>query len=707
MLDFTKNNVNIPVICKLSANWPDAVKSAAKCLEHGADGICAIDSIGPTLKIDINKARPVVMSADGYGWMSGAAIKPISMRINSEIARNHPELRNLYGSGGCMSAEDAIEYLMIGCGNVGVCSVGILKDIDYIETMCYDLSKTLRKLGYNSIQEVVRAALPNFPTKEVISTLNFDYKPYFAPCQETCPAGVNVPQYVESVKKGHYLDAYNIVSNANPFPAVCGRVCDHPCEAKCRRGETDDPIQIRLLKRTAADKTYEACGDNLPLPQMEPQNGKKVAVVGAGPAGLSAAYYLSKKGYGVKVLESLPVAGGMLAVGIPEYRLPKDILQKEVRRIERMGVNIQTGVKVGKDITLSDLRSQGFDSILIAVGAHGGSALNIPGSNLAISGIKFLQDVNLHTAGSLHSKKVVVVGGGNVAMDAARSALRIGSKDVTIVYRRTKAEMPAYLEEINEAEKEGIKFLFLASPSKIESDKFYYEPMKLGEKDASGRRKPVPSGEPVVGIDADTVIIATEQKVDADFIPELNECTNYKYKTVENDVFVAGDCFTGPASVIGAIAAGRDAASEIDKTLGGNGKVMNTEKEKSLRLSKIENDHTSRKLPESIDVENRIPGFKEVELGLKEEDSRVEAARCLQCGCTNCGKCVAVCPYDARKLEFPIMTVDKDACRSCGCCISVCPSGALTSIVAEQTMEDKAREKFSADFFAKFASAGH
>ncbi|MDF2672520.1 MAG: dihydroorotate dehydrogenase family protein [Clostridiales bacterium] len=707
MLDFTKNHVNIPVICKLSGNWPNAVSSATKCLEHGADGIAAIDSVGPTLKINIKEARPEVMSADGYGWMSGAAIKPISLRINSEIARNHPELKHLYGSGGCMSAEDAIEFLMAGCNNVGVCTVGILNDIDYIETMCYDLSRTLKRLGYNSLQDVIGVALPNFPKKERISKLIFDYKPNYAPCQDICPAGVNVPQYIESVRKGQYLDAYNIVSNTNPFPAVCGRVCDHPCEAQCRRGEMDEPIQIRLLKRTAADKTYEACGDNLPLPQMEPQNGKKVAVVGAGPAGLSAAYYLSKKGYKVEVLESNPVAGGMLAVGIPEYRLPKDILQKEIKRVERMGVNIRTGVNVGKDVTLGDLRSQGFDSILIAVGAQGGSSLNIPGSDLAVSGIQFLKDVNLHTSGSLHGKKVVIVGGGNVAMDAARSALRIGSNDVTVAYRRTKAEMPAYPEEIVEAEKEGIKFLFLASPNKIEAGKFYYEPMKLGEKDASGRRKPVPSGEPVAQVDADMVISATEQKVEADFMPQINSCTNYKYKTVENDVFVAGDCLTGPASVIGAIAAGRDAASEIDKNLSGNGKVVDSEKERSLRLSIIQNESTPRKSSEFIDLKDRVPGFKEVELGLNEADCREEAGRCLKCGCINCGKCVAVCAYDARKLEFPIMTVDQDACRSCGCCVSVCPTGALTSIVAEQTMEDMAREKASADFFAEFASAGH
>jgi dihydroorotate dehydrogenase (fumarate) len=247
MLDFTLAHVKIPVICKLSGNWPDTVGTALKCLEHGAHGICAIDSIGPTLKIDIEHARPEMMGAGGYGWMSGEAMRPISMRINSEIARKAPAgFKNLYGSGGCFGARDAMEFLMVGCSGVGVCSVGILRDVEYIEEMCYDLSKLMAKMDYKDIESVRGAALGNFPTKDVVSKLKFSYEPYKAPCQEACPAGVNVPQYIEEVRKGRYVDAYNTVSVSNPFPSVCGRVCDHPCEAQCARGETDDALQIRL-----------------------------------------------------------------------------------------------------------------------------------------------------------------------------------------------------------------------------------------------------------------------------------------------------------------------------------------------------------------------------------------------------------------------------------------------------------------------------
>lgn len=704
MLDFTKEHVNIPVICKLSANWPDTVGTARKCLEHGADGLCANDSMGPTLKIDIEHARPEMMGSGGTGWVSGEAVRPFSLRINHEIIKEHPDFKNLYGSGGVMEAEHAIEYLMVGASAVGVCSVGILRDIDYVEQMCYDLSNKLQKLGYNSIEDVRCAANGNFPEKDIVTRLGFNYQPFYAPCQEACPAGVNVPQYIDEVRKGHYLEAYNTISVDNPFPSICGRVCDHPCEAQCRRGETDEPINIRLLKRTAADKTAEACGDDLPIPLIKPANGKKVAIAGAGPAGLSAAYYLAKQGYEVKVFEALPIAGGMLAVGIPDYRLPKRVLYSEVKRVERMGVTIQTGVKVGEDITIAELREQGYDAILLTVGAHGDPTVDMPGADKAVSGIKFLRDVNLNQAASLNGKKVVIVGGGNVAVDAARSAKRLGAEDVTIAYRRTREEMPAYSYEVEEAENEGVNLLFLAAPAAVSDGKFEYQPMKLGDKDASGRRKPVPTGEANVAVDADLVILATGQKIVSGLIPAKNDCDNFKYKTVENDVFYAGDCYTGAKSVITAIAGGRDAASEIDITLGGDGNVKDPATKRSLRLEPIAKDHTARKEAKTLCGDCSKCGFTECELGLSEDDARVEAGRCMKCGCINCGRCVAVCSYDARKLDFPIMTVDEDECRSCGACVSICPTGALTAFVKPQSEEDAEREKESIAFYAKYVN---
>jgi len=684
MLETTLKQVKIPVLCKLSGNWPDPVSTAKKCLEMGAAGITAIDSIGPTLKIDIKNARPEMMGPGGTGWLSGGAIRPIALRINSEIARNG--CPNLVGTGGVTCAEDAVEYLMVGCNAIGVHSIAVLKGVEYFEKLCRDLAILLEQLGYKDIPSVRGVALPNFPTQGVVAELEFNYEPDYAPCQQACPAGVDVPLYLDQIRKGQYIEAYKTVSVANPFPAICGRVCDHPCEGKCRRAKVDDALQIRLLKRAAADRTFASCGDELPIPEIAPSNGKKVAIVGAGPAGLSAAYYLAKKGYSVKVFEALPIAGGMLAVGIPDYRLPKDPMNKEIARLEKMGVEIRTGVKVGLDVTMDELKKS-YDSVLIAVGAHGDSKLGIVGEDLpgVIPGVTFLRDVNLGRAGGFHGKKVVVVGGGNVAIDAARSAVRLGAEEVIVVYRRTEAEMPAYAEEVAHAKQEGVKFTFLAGPNKIEANgsslKFFYDPMTLGEADASGRRKPVKSGEPAVAIDADYVIVAVGQVVDAAFMPGVKDAA--KGLSAEAGVFVAGDCATGPASVIKAIAAGREAAASIDQYLGGDGKVMDSYTAKRSRAVDITiaDGGTKRAEAKFLSLEKSVPGFAEVELGLDEKEAEDEANRCLHCGCTNCQRCVAACSYKARTLNFPIMTVDKNLCRHCGACVSVCPTGALTAKV--------------------------
>jgi len=691
MLQATKERVSIPVICKLSGNWPDPVATAQRCMENGADAISAIDSLGPTLKIDIEHARPEMMSGDGYGWLSGSAMRPVSMRVVSEIARNGCD--NLVGIGGITRAEDAIEYLMAGAQALGVCSSAIIRGIEHFTKLCHDTSILLDQLGYSNLPAVKGVALPNFPTEERKAKLEFTYQPYYAKCQEACPAGVDVPMYLDMVRKGNYVSAYETISLTNPFPGICGRVCDHPCEGQCRRALFDDPLQIRLIKRMAADKTYESFGNELPLPEMLPKKDKKVAVVGAGPAGLTSAYYLARVGYDVTIFESLPVAGGMLAVGIPEFRLPKHILKMEVDRVQRMGVKIRTGVDVGKDITLEQMREQGFERILIATGAHGDPNISISGMDKegVVSGVGFLRDVALGRFTSLHGRKVAVIGGGNAAVDAARSALRLGAEEVNLVYRRRKEDMPAYDEEIEEAEKEGVHYTFLAGPDRIEGDgkasAFYYQPMELGELDDSGRRRPVPSGAPSEKVEADFVVIATGQKVDTDFLPKVvDQDTGL---TEEKGVYAAGDCTADTASVIEAIGAGRRSATAIDASLGGNGKVVQEQSESRSYFIEVSDEGTSREPSPVVPIQERFPGFKEVELGLEEDAARREANRCMHCGCINCMRCVAVCAYNARSLDFPNMSVDRELCRNCGACVSVCPTGALTARVVDELAEEK------------------
>jgi NADPH-dependent glutamate synthase beta subunit-like oxidoreductase/dihydroorotate dehydrogenase len=689
MLQAAKARVSIPVICKLSGNWPDPVGTARKCLELGADAISAIDSIGPTLKIDIKHARPEMNSDDGYGWMSGAAMRPIAMRIVSEIARGG--CTQLVGIGGIGKAEDAVEYLMAGAQALGICSSLIIRGMDYLTRLCHDLSMLLDQLGYKSLAEVKGVALPNFPKAERLAKLEFKYEPYYASCQQACPAGVDVPLYLDMVRKGNYVEAYQTISVTNPFPGICGRVCDHPCEGKCRRSLFDDPLQIRLIKRLAADKTYESFGSKLPLPEMLPRNGRKVAIVGAGPAGLTAAYYLARVGYSVRMFEQLPLAGGMLAVGIPDFRLPKDILRLEVDRVQRMGVEIRTGVTIGKDFTLADLKGQGFERILITTGAHGDPRIDLPGKDLdgVLSGIRFLRDVALGRFTSLHGKRVAVIGGGNAAVDAARSALRIGASSVTLLYRRQREDMPAYAEEIVEAGNEGVQFVFLAGPHSITGNgsvaAFHYTPMRLGEIDESGRRRPIPSGEPARSVAVDVVVIATGQQVDTAFLPALAD--KESGKTREEFVYAAGDCTNTTASVIEAIAAGRRSAEAIHRSLGGAGSVVQQHDVQRSYFIAVSDVGTGRVPTPMMPVAERLPGFGEVETGLTEDAARREAERCLHCGCINCGRCVAVCAYRARTLEFPIMTVDRDLCRNCGACVSVCPTNALTATVVDELAE--------------------
>jgi NADH-quinone oxidoreductase subunit F len=546
-------------------------------------------------------------------------------------------------------------------------------------------------LGYKSLAEVKGAALGNFPTAERVAKLEFSYEAYHATCQQACPAGVDVPLYLDMVRKGNYVAAYETISVTNPFPGICGRVCDHPCEGKCKRSLLDDPVQIRLIKRLAADKTYESFGNKLPLPEMLSRNGRKVAIVGAGPAGLSAAFYLARMGYEVKVFESLPVAGGMLAVGIPEFRLPKNILKAEVDRVQRMGVEIRTGITVGKDISIAELKAQGYERVLIATGAHGDPALSLPGMDKdgVVSGVRFLRDVALGRFTGLHGKRVAVVGGGNAAVDAARSALRIGAREVTLLYRRQREDMPAYKEEIAEAENEGVRYIFLAGPDSILGNgkvtAFNYKPMKLGALDASGRPRPEASGEPVVGVPVDFVILATGQQVDTPFMPPMVD--RQSGKTREEGIYAAGDCTSADPSVIEAIAAGRRSAEAIHHSLGGSGSVLEQKSVHRSYFVEVSDTGTASEKSPMIAVSERLPGFAEVETGLSEDAARREAARCLHCGCINCRRCVAVCPYGARTLEFPIMSVDRDLCRNCGACVSVCPTAALTATVVDELAE--------------------
>ncbi len=501
------------------------------------------------------------------------------------------------------------------------------------------------------------------------------------PCRLGCPARVNVQGYVALIAQGRYKEAIDLIREVNPLPAVCGYVCPHPCEEECNRREIDDPIAIAALKRFAADNVDydDADADAETEDATKVEREEKIAIIGSGPAGLTTAYYLAKSGYQVRIFDKLPVPGGMLAAGIPEYRLPRDILKKEIEYIKREGgeIEIETGVEIDKDGF--ETLNRDYNAIFISIGADKSRALGIGGESLkgVVHGFEFLRELNLGNNVE-PGKKVAVVGGGDVAIDAARCALRLGS-DVTIVYRRSREEMPARDEEIADAEDEGVKITYLTNPSRIIGDDKVQSMecvrMELGEQDESGRRRPVPVEGSEFILDVDTVILAVGQQSALGFLEGSGIEIDGNWIKVDRNgrtnvecVFAAGDAVTGPATVIDAIAGGKKAAEAIDSYLRGAPLPESEDEEKEkigiedikARIPGLEKKE--RRKIAKIPIERRRDSFEVVELGFTEEDAIEEAKRCLRCGiCADCRLCETVCEAEAINHEMKEEFFDIDA----------------------------------------------
>lgn len=473
------------------------------------------------------------------------------------------------------------------------------------------------------------------------------------PCQNKCPAGLDVPSYVALIAHGRFTEALELIRRDNPFPSVCGRVCTHPCEGECRRSETDTPVAIQTLKRFVAD--YEFKHKKTAIPKVAEKRKEKVAVIGSGPAGMTVAHDLALWGYNVTVFEALDRPGGMLVAGIPAYRLPRDIIQAEIDAICALGVKLKLNTPVGTDLTIDGLKSKGYDAVFIGVGAHKGLKLNIPGEDEFkgfLDCITFLRRVNIENDMTKPGEKVIIIGGGNAAMDAARTAVRLGCSEVNIVYRRSRAEMPADESEIARAEEEGVKINYLAAPVRILGDNGNVSGMEcirteLGEPDESGRRRPVPIKGSEFQIEADVIIPAISQEVDLSFLPKDHKFKISKWnllvvddQTLETNVpgvFAGGDAVSGPATVIDAIAAGRRAAVSIDNYLCKGEEARQYPiprsymKVERIVLSDEEMERLKRpKMPE-LEKDKRVGNFNEVELGFTEEMAMEEAKRCLRC----------------------------------------------------------------------------
>lgn len=458
------------------------------------------------------------------------------------------------------------------------------------------------------------------------------------PCVSLCPAHVDIPGYIALVGEGRYADAIRLIRKDNPFPTTCGFICEHPCEARCRRNMVDDAVNIRGLKRMAADYAGK-----VPPPKCAKSTGKRIAVVGGGPGGLSSAYFLQLMGHQVTVFEMLPELGGMLRYGIPNYRLPKDRLDDDINAILETGVEVKYGMRIGEDITIQNLRDE-YDAVLITIGASTDKKLGIEGENAdgVVSAVKLLRDVGKHEGPDLTGQNVAVIGGGNVSMDAVRTAIRLGAKKVSIVYRRRVADMTALPDEIEGAVAEGVEVQTLKAPSRIELDEnghvkgLYVTPQMISSI-KNGRASVKPTGEEDLFIPCTTLVVAIGQDIEFQHFEEAGvpvergRIMSEKNAGFENipGVFAGGDCATGPASVIKAIAAAKVVAANIDEYLGFHHIISADVEIPAARLD----DRTpcGRVNMTEREVCDRVCDFEGVENCMTEQEAKQEASRCLRC----------------------------------------------------------------------------
>ena len=460
------------------------------------------------------------------------------------------------------------------------------------------------------------------------------------PCVALCPAGVDIPGYIALINAGRYDDAVRLVRKDNPFPTACAYICEHPCEARCRRNMVDDPVNIRGLKRYAVDHA----GD-VPQPSCAPSTGKTVAVVGGGPGGLSAAYYLSLMGHKVTVYEKQKLLGGMLRYGIPSYRFPREKLDAEIASILSLGIEVKTEVDVGTDPSLDDLRRQ-YDCLYLSIGAHTDKKTGIPGedSHGVVSAVELLRHIGDEEMPDFTGKNVAVIGGGNVAMDVTRSAIRLGSKKVSCVYRRRQADMTAQQEEVEGAIAEGAEILTLQAPLRIEANEagnvaaLWTQPQVIGEVDAMGRPRPTTADVEPKRIPADLIIVAIGQGIETHGFEQIGvkiqrggtllADASTQLPDVEG-VFAGGDCVTGPATVIRAIAAGKAAAANIDVYLGFNHEI---EADISIPTPDLSDLRPRGRINTTVrDASERKHDFQCIECGFTGEEAEKESSRCLRC----------------------------------------------------------------------------
>jgi NADH-quinone oxidoreductase subunit F len=698
----TINNVktlaSVPVIIGRGADWFTSIGTEKS---KGTAIFALTGKIANSGLVEVPMGTPLshIIYEIGGGILRGKQLKAVqtggpsggcipARLIDSPVEyETLAKLGSIMGSGGMVVLDEATCMVEIAryflsftqaesCGKCSPCRLGTRQMLEILTRItqgkgCEGDIDTLLTLA-STVKECSLCGLGQTAPNPLLSTINYFRDEYdmhirekrcpaavcdalmISPCQHTCPVGINIPKYVAHIAAGEYLKAVETIRERNPFPSICGRICHHPCEFRCRRGELDEPVAIRELKRFAADWYFEhVAEDPKPLPLTKTQ---RVAVVGAGPTGLSCAYFLAKTGYPVTVFEALPIGGGMLSVAIPEFRLPREVIQREINYIAKLGVDIRYNTPINVNFTVENLMRSGFGSVFVAAGAQRSQRIGIPGELEDIAGfyygLRFLRDVRLGRQARV-GRRVAILGGGNVALDAARTALRLGAEEVNIYYRRSREEMPVTEVEYDQAMAEGVQVNFLVSPTRIVSENWQVTGlqcirMSLGQPDESGRRRPVPITGSEFFVETDTAIAAVGQAPDLSFLPPDSALERTSLETLVVDgntlstnvkgIFAGGDFVTGPGMVIEAIAAGRRAALAIDKYLKGDtSRVeiydLRTGVIGELPIQEVEEswEVQPRVRVSTLSVARRKTSFAEVELRFSEKRARQEAKRCLRC----------------------------------------------------------------------------
>ena len=689
--------VSIPIIVKISPMLTNPGNVVAELEKIGVQGGTIFNRM-TAIEIDVEQEKPVLHG--GYAGHGGPWAIHYPLRWISQIA---PQTKlDIAGSGGVATGEDVVKYLLAGATVVQTCTAVVLRGYEVLEELRAGLERWMEGKGYRRLAEFRgKICAKILDTEEVDrrhTLIARVQRPESPPCEHACPVGTSVQGYISHIAHGRFREALRLAKERNPFPAVCGRVCHAPCEGQCTRAEVDDPLAIRELKRFVADLELK-----LPRrPTIAPPTSRteKVAIVGGGPAGLTAARELRLMGYPVTVFEALPELGGMMVAGIPPFRLPREVIRAEIQDIVDLGVEVRLNTRVGRDVQLGELEAQGFRAILLATGAHRPVSLDIPGVYLphVLHGVEFLRRVNLEQPPKL-SGRVAVIGGGDVAFDAARCAVRCGAEEVTIYYRRSAVEMPASPGALEEAEEEGVAVHYLCAPTEIASGTLRLVRMRLGEPDELGRARPIPVRGSEFEVPADWVILAIGQAPDLEFVQqagvELTEqgtvCVDQCLMSTKPGIFAAGDAATGAANIIEAIAGGWKAARYIDAFLRG-------EKMEPIATSAPPVDKSKLIKPDMVLTRRqrarRRPGaerardFAEVSLGFTEELALAEARRCLGCAeCAACGLCARTCIYSAIVLDNGRPTITDD-CDGCGLCVYLCPNEAIAMVARERAAAD-------------------